>query len=102
MAAKKEWWPNSFRNRMATAALPKTMLTSLLVVSPLASQSIHAEDTATAKPEPLRILTYNIYGDWRAPKWGVPPRAAGVERAIVKAKPDVVALQEVIADWWES
>ena len=102
MAARKEWWPNSFRNRMATATLPKTMLASLLVVLPLASQSIHAEDTAAAKSEPLRILTYNIYGDWRAPKWGVPPRAAGVERAIVKAKPDVVALQEVIADWWES
>ena len=104
MAAKKmmEWWPNSSRSRMATATLPKTMLASLLVVLTLASQSIHAEDAATAKSEPLRILTYNIYGDWRAPKWGVPPRAAGVERAIVKAKPDVVALQEVIADWWES
>ena len=82
--------------------LPKSMLVSLLVVLPLASQSIHAEDAAAAKSEPLRILTYNIFGDWRTPKWGVPPRAAGVERAIVKAKPDVVALQEVIADWWES
>ena len=81
--------------------LSKTMLASLLAALPLASLSVHAEDAAAVKSEPLRILTYNIYGDWRAPKWGVPPRAAGVERAIVKAKPDVVALQEVIADWWE-
>ena len=85
-----------------TMILSKTMLASLLAALPLASLSVHAEDAAAVKSEPLRILTYNIYGDWRAPKWGVPPRAAGVERAIVKAKPDVVALQEVIADWWES
>lgn len=52
--------------------------------------------------KPLRMVTYNIYGDWRAPKWGVPPRAAGIERTIVKAQPDVVALQEVVGDWWES
>ena len=73
-----------------TMILSKTMLASLLAALPLASLSVHAEDAAAVKSEPLRILTYNIYGDWRAPKWGVPPRAAGVERAIVKAKPDVV------------
>ena len=82
--------------------LSKVMLTSLLVVSPLASQLILAEDTAADKPESLRILTFNVYSDWRAPNWGVPSRAAGVERAIAKAQPDIVALQEVVADWWAS
>ena len=57
---------------------------------------------AAAEAKPLRMVTYNIYSDWRAPKWGVPPRAAGIERTIVKAQPDIVALQEVAVDWWES
>ena len=59
----------------------------MLVALPLAAQLACAEDAAT-KSEPLRILTFNVYSDWRAPKWGVPPRAAGVERAIAKAQPD--------------
>ena len=80
----------------------KVLLASLLVALPIASQSIRAEVTAANKAEPLRIVTYNIYSDWRAPNWGVPPRAAGVERAIVKAQPDIVALQEVQQDWWAS
>ena len=57
---------------------------------------------AAAEAKPLRMVTFNIYSDWRAPQWGVPPRAAGVERAIVKAQPDIVALQEVQQDWWAS
>ena len=71
----------------------------MLAALPLAALSVRGGDVAP-KPEPLRILTFNIYSDWRAPNWGVPPRAAGVERAIVKAQPDIVALQEVVADWW--
>ena len=76
------------------AILPATLL--------LLSPSICAEEVAAENAKPLRMVTYNIYSDWRAPNWGVPPRAAGVERAIVKAQPDIVALQEVQADWWAS
>ena len=66
-----------------------------------AEMSPEGGKTASAA-KPLRMLTFNVYGDWRAPNWGVPPRATGVERAIVKAQPDIVALQEVVADWWAS
>ena len=57
---------------------------------------------AASAAKPLRMVTFNVFSDWRAPNWGVKSRAAGVERAIVKAQPDIVALQEVLADWWAS
>ena len=82
--------------------LSKVMLTSLLMVSPLASQSIRAEDAAADKPEPLRILTFNVYSDWRAPDDGVATRASGLEKTLMKLRPDVAALQEVSAFWWSS
>ena len=78
----------------------------LAVCGAMASMVLVAGGTdgkkADSEPKPLRMLTFNIYSDWRTPKWGVPSRAAGVERAILKARPDIVALQEVVMDWWES
>ena len=59
-----------------------------------------AVQASAGEAKPLRMVTYNIYSDWRAPKWGVPSRAAGIERALVKAQPDIVSLKEVVADWW--
>ena len=73
----------------------KIIAASAVVLAGLVAVPVSAEEA-----KPLRMVTFNIYSDWRAPKWGMPPRAAGVERAIVKAQPDIVALQEVVADWW--
>lgn len=55
---------------------------------------------ATAEASPFRFLTFNIWGDY----FGNPvyERDAGVEAAILKARPDVVALQEVTPNWWKS
>ena len=79
----------------------KGILARLLVTLPLASLLVCAED-ATTKPEPLRILTFNIYGDWRAPDDGVAARASGLEKTLMKLRPDVAALQEVSAFWWSN
>jgi len=71
------------------------MLASQLVALPLASLSIRAADAVAEKPEPFRMVTYNIYSDWRAPEWGVPPRAAGVEKAIAKGGKPVLVSESV-------
>ena len=70
----------------------------LFVVCGVLASMLSAAETspeggkAASAAKPLRMLTFNIYSDWRAPSWGVPSRAPGVERAIVKAQPDIVAL----------
>ncbi len=71
-----------------------------VLASMLSAVGVPEGEKAASAAKPLRMFTFNIYSDWRAPSWGVPPRAPGVERAIVKAQPDIVALQEVVADWW--
>ena len=73
------------------------LLAALCAVATVLAVQVSAEEA-----KPLRMITFNIYSDWRAPQWGVPPRAAGVEQALVKAQPDIVALQEVQQDWWAS
>ena len=47
-----------------------------------------------------RMMTFNIWGDY----FGNPPqeREDGVADAIVKANPDIIALQEVTPNWWKS
>ena len=55
-----------------------------------------------APAEPLRILTFNVYSDWRAPDDGVAARASGLEKTLMKLRPDVAALQEVSAFWWSN
>ena len=55
-----------------------------------------------APSEPLRILTFNVYSDWRAPDDGVAARARGLEKTLMKLRPDVASLQEVSAFWWSS
>ena len=79
----------------------KGILARLLVTFPLAAQLVCAED-AVPKPEPLRILTFNIYSDWHVPDSGVTARERGIEKALMKLRPDVAALQEVSSAWWDS
>jgi len=54
----------------------------------------------TAEASPIRFMTFNIWGDY----FGNPvaEREAGVEAAILEARPDIVALQEVTPNWWKS
>lgn len=84
------------RHGFARLLLACGVLASMLLAAETSSEG----EKAASAAKPLRMFTFNIYSDWRAPSWGVPPRAPGVERAIVKAQPDIVALQEVVADWW--
>ena len=53
-----------------------------------------------AEGAPLKFLTFNVWGDYF--KNPVEEREAGVEAAILKHSPDVVALQEVTPNWWKS
>ena len=48
----------------------------------------------------LKFMTFNIWGDY----FGNPvdEREAGVEATILKARPDVVSLQEVTPNWYKS
>lgn len=50
--------------------------------------------------ETARMMTFNIWGDY----FGNPPneREDGVADAIVSARPDIIALQEVTPNWWRS
>lgn len=48
----------------------------------------------------LKFMTFNIWGDYFNNP--VSEREAGVEAAILKAKPDVIALQEVTPGWYKS
>ena len=50
--------------------------------------------------ETARMMTFNIWGDY----FGNPPneREEGVADAIVSARPDIIALQEVTPNWWRS
>ena len=59
------------------------------------------EKAATAA-KPLRMITFNIYSDWHVKGGGVKPREAGMERVLLKIKPDIAALQEVSGHWWAS
>ena len=52
------------------------------------------------KAPPMRFMTFNIWGDYF--KNPVAERDAGVAEVIVREKPDVVALQEVTRNWYES
>lgn len=56
--------------------------------------------TAVAYAVPLKFLTFNIWGDY----FGNPvaEREAAAEAAILKDAPDIVALQEVTANWYAS
>lgn len=52
------------------------------------------------KSEPLRFLTFNIWGDYFNNP--VAEREAGVEATILNSRADVVALQEVTPNWYKS
>ena len=48
----------------------------------------------------LKFMTFNIWGDYFENP--VDEREAGVEATILKARPDVVSLQEVTPNWYKS
>ena len=52
--------------------------------------------------KPLRMITFNIYSDWHVNDGGVKPREVGMERTIMRIRPDIAALQEVSGHWWAS
>ena len=52
--------------------------------------------------KPLRMITFNIYSDWHVNDGGVKPREVGMERTILRIRPDIAALQEVSGHWWAS
>ncbi len=56
--------------------------------------------SSTAESAPLKFLTFNIWGDYF--KNPIEEREAGVEAAILKESPGIVALQEVTPNWWKS
>lgn len=54
----------------------------------------------TVMAEPLRFLTFNIWGDYFNNP--VAEREAGVEATILNSRADVIALQEVTPNWYKS
>lgn len=54
----------------------------------------------SVKSEPLRFLTFNIWGDYFNNP--VAEREKGVEATILNSRADVVALQEVTPNWYKS
>jgi endonuclease/exonuclease/phosphatase family metal-dependent hydrolase len=54
----------------------------------------------SVKSEPLRFLTFNIWGDYFNNP--VAEREAGVEATILNSRADVIALQEVTPNWYKS
>lgn len=54
----------------------------------------------TVMAEPLRFLTFNIWGDYFNNP--VAEREAGVEATILNSRADVIALQEVMPNWYKS
>ena len=75
----------------------KTVVASALVIAGLVAAPVSAEEA-----KPLRMITFNIYSDWHVKDGGVKPREVGVERTLLKIKPDIAALQEVSGHWWAS
>ena len=75
----------------------KIIVTSAVLLAGLMAVSASAEET-----KPLRMITFNIYSDWHVKDGGVKPREAGMERVLLKIKPDIAALQEVSRHWWAS
>ena len=74
----------------------------LLALACAAALSVPMARGEGAVPEPMRMLTFNIYSDWHVAGGGVKPREAGIEKALKKLRPDVAALQEVCVNWWAS
>ena len=54
----------------------------------------------TVMAEPLRFLTFNIWGDYFNNP--VAEREVGVEATILNSRADVIALQEVTPNWYKS
>jgi endonuclease/exonuclease/phosphatase family metal-dependent hydrolase len=80
--------------------LTKHLLAALCAAATaLAAPSVRGEG---ASPEPMRMLTFNIYSDWHVKDGGVKPREVGMERTLLRIKPDIAALQEVSGHWWAS
>lgn len=52
------------------------------------------------KSEPLRFLTFNVWGDYFNNP--VAEREAGVEATILNSRADVITLQEVTPNWYKS
>ncbi len=73
------------------------VMTSMLLVA-----ASPEGEKAAAAAKPLRMITFNIYSDWHVKGGGVKPREAGMERVLLKIKPDIAALQEVSGHWWAS
>ena len=66
--------------------------TTLMFTAALCASAVFAE--------PMRFLSYNIWGDYF--KNPVSERDAAVESTIRKYAPDIISLQEVTPKWWES
>ncbi len=81
-------------------AVKKSNAHSFNIRIPLGRENAAAAEPGAEETERLKFLTFNIWVDcFNNP---VAEREAGVESSIVKAAPDVVALQEVSPNWYDS
>jgi endonuclease/exonuclease/phosphatase family metal-dependent hydrolase len=71
-----------------------SVLYRLILLAAIAALSL------SVKSEPLRFLTFNIWGDYFNNP--VAEREKGVEATILNSRADVVALQEVTPNWYKS
>jgi len=75
---------------------------NIVVISAVLLAGLVAVPASAEEAKPLRMVTFNIYSDWHVKDGGVKQREAGMERVLLKIKPDIAALQEVSGHWWAS
>ncbi len=92
--------PQAYTECRKWQAVKKSNAHSFNIRIPLGRAKTAAAEPGAVETQKLKFMTFNIWGDFFNNP--VEEREAGVESAIVKAAPDVVALQEVTPNWYDS
>lgn len=81
---------------MRSHHLPCFVFAVFALCTAIASPKVYGGE----EPARFRFLTLNVWGDYFENP--VPEREAGMEAAILRDTPDVVSLQEVTTNWYQS